>query len=263
MRDTSKATLKVEGRVATILFDRQSARNAMLNDTWRVLPSLIGEAEKNSAVALIVLQGAGGNFGAGNDIAEFGQMRGDAARCLAYGRDMADAMLAVERATKPVIAAIEGNCFGASVALTLAADFRVAASNARFAITPANLGALYLRSDLHRLVATIGQGQARRMIYTASVLEASEAAAIGLVDQVLDAENFDTCLDDLLRAILRGSPFTLYHSKRMLSSVGIVATPLEDDESLGWFVKAMQGPDFAEGYAAFMEKRAPDFVRIG
>ena len=172
---------------------------------------------------------------------------------------MADAMMAVEHATKPVIAAIEGSCFGASVALTLTADIRVAANNARFAITPAKLGALYLRSDLHRLVAAIGQGQARRIIYTAVTLEASEAANIGLLDQLVPPDQFDAELDAVCQSILRGSPFTLHHSKRMLRSAGHGETPVEDEQSLDWFVAAMQGADFAEGYAAFMAKRAPEF----
>jgi enoyl-CoA hydratase/carnithine racemase len=261
MSDSGIATLTVESRVATILFDRPTARNAMLYDTWCALPRLIAEADSNAEVAVIVMRGAEGHFGAGNDIAEFGPMRSDAARCRAYGKAMADATMAVERANKPVIAAIEGNCYGASVALTLAADLRISADNARFAITPAKLGALYLRSDLHRLVAAIGQGQARRMIYTAAALAASEALAIGLVDHLLDAEGFDTELDRMVQSILCGSPYTLLHSKRMLRGVGQGATPVEDEESLGWFVAAMQGADFAEGVAAFMEKQLPVFLR--
>jgi enoyl-CoA hydratase/carnithine racemase len=262
MQNEGGSSLNVDQGVATILFDRRSARNAMLHATWRALPSLIATAEADASVAVIVLRGAGGHFGAGNDIAEFGPMRSDPARCRAYGQAMADAMMTVERATKPVIAAIEGSCYGASVALTLAADFRVAAADARFAITPAKLGALYLRSDLHRLVATIGQGQARRMIYGAVALDVGEAAAIGLVEQVLDAGSFDAELDRVVRAILCGSPFTLHHTKRMLRGAGHGATPVEDEESLGWFVSAMQGKDFAEGYAAFMEKRTPKFARL-
>jgi enoyl-CoA hydratase/carnithine racemase len=78
---------------------------------------------------------------------------------------------------------------------------------------------------------------------------------------LLPVDSFDAALDQILQAILRGSPFTLHHSKRMLRSAGHGQTPAEDDESLGWFVDAMQGGDFAEGYAAFMAKRVPDFAR--
>lgn len=260
--ETGGAFLHIDQGVATILFDRAAARNAMLCATWRALPAMIAEAEADAKVAAIVMRGADGHFGSGNDIAEFGILRGEAANCRAYGQAMADAMLAVERATKPVIAAIEGNCYGASVALALAADFRVAAANARFAITPAKLGALYLRSDLYRLVAAIGQGQARRLILTAVAVDAAEAAAIGLVEQVVPPGRIDIELASVVDAILRGSLFTLHHSKRMLRSAGHGDTPIEDDESLGWFVNAMQGKDFSEGYAAFMEKRVPSFTRV-
>ena len=256
---TGGASLTIEGGVATILFDRPRARNAMLHQTWCALSAMIAESEADARVAVIVMRGADGHFGAGNDIAEFGGLRGDPEGSLAFGKAMAAAMFAVERATKPVIAAIEGCCFGASLALALAADFRVAAEDARFAITPAKFGALYLRSDLRRLVAAIGQGQARRMIFTVQTLGAAEALAIGLVDQLAPPERFDEQLGQLVQAVARGSPFTLHHSKRMLRDSGHGESPAEDEESLGWFVEALQGADFAEGYSAFMAKRAPDF----
>jgi enoyl-CoA hydratase/carnithine racemase len=261
MADNGGATLVIDQGVATILLDRPAARNAMLHATWRSLAALIAQAEADARVAAIILRGAGGHFGAGNDIAEFGRLRTEASNCLAYGRAMADAMSAVERATKPVVAAIQGNCYGASVALVLAADFRVAAADARFAITPAKLGALYLKSDLHRLVAAVGQGQARRMIYTACVVEAPEAAAMGLVEQLVSPGAFDEALDRIANAVLRGSSFTLRNSKRIFRTIDPGAAPEENAESLSWFVDAMRGPDFAEGHAAFMEKRAPDFGR--
>jgi enoyl-CoA hydratase/carnithine racemase len=261
MSETGGASLTINHGVATISLDRKNARNAMLHATWRALPGLVAEAEGDRRVSAIVLRGAGTHFGSGNDIAEFGKMRSDPVSCREYGRSMADGMVAVENASKPVIAAIEGNCYGASVALALTADFRVSAADARFAITPAKLGALYLRSDLYRLVATVGQGQARRMIFTAGAIDATEAHTIGLVDKISETAWFDEELDLVLQAILRGSPFTLHHSKRMLRRAGHGEAPVEDEESLGWFVDAMQGADFAEGHAAFMEKRAPNFVQ--
>lgn len=253
-------TVAVADDVATVMFDRAAARNAMLRRTWAALPAMIAELDADAGVRVIVLRGSGGHFGSGNDILEFGQLRGNAPGSREFGRAMADAMLAVENASKPVIAAIEGCCYGASVALALAADFRVASSDAQFAVTPAKLGALYLRSDLHRLVAAVGQGQARHMILTAAALGANKAAEIGLVEQVALPGQFDQELDLLVQAVGRGSPFTLHHSKLMLRAAGYGPPPSEDEESLGWFVDALQGKDFAEGYEAFIAKRKPIFT---
>ena len=247
--------------IATILFDRKATRNAMLQATWRALPDLVAQAEADSRVAAIMIRGANGHFGAGNDIVELGRVRHEPAKCRAYGSAMAEAMACVEQATKPIVAVIEGSCYGASVALALAADYRIAAHDARFAITPAKLGALYLRSDLHRLVAAVGPGQTRRMIYTADVLTATAAAAIGLVEQVVPVAHLDAEVARTAHALSAGSPYTLHNSKQMLRGAGLGDAPIEDEESLSRFVAAMQGADFEEGYTAFMEKRIPIFPR--
>jgi len=260
MQDTSGgAMLDVAGGVATIWFNRVHARNAMLCQTWLTLAHLIVSADSDGQVAVIVLRGAGGHFGAGNDIAEFGDLRHDPVGARNFGWAMANAMRAVEMASKPVIAAIEGSCFGASVALALAADIRIAADTARFAITPAKLGALYLRSDHHRLAAAIGQGRARKMIYTAGAIDALRAEAIGLIDECLPADRFEAHLADMTGSILGGSAYTLRHTKRMLREVGHGDAPVETDETIGWFVDAMMGKDFAEGVSAFLAKRRPQF----
>ncbi|MCP3729992.1 enoyl-CoA hydratase-related protein [Sphingomonas sp. MG17] len=251
-------SLSVSGGVATILLDRPVRRNALGLETWLALTQLVEAADGDPAIDAIVLRGAGGTFGAGNDISEFGALHGDPTAAMTFARAMADAMRAVEMATKPVIVAIEGCCYGASVALALAGDLRFAADDAMFAITPAKLGALYLQSDLHRLVAAVGAGQARRMIYTAEPVDATRALAIGLVDEVVPVDGFEAALARLTGIIRRGSPFTLRRSKVMLREVGH-GTPLETEASLGEFVVATQGDDFREGIEAFLNKRQPRF----
>ena len=172
---------------------------------------------------------------------------------------MAKAMQAVEAASKPVLVAIEGVCYGASVALALAGDLRVAATNATFAVTPAKLGVIYLRSDLHRLVAAVGTGPSKLLIYSAEPVSAARAQQIGLVDEVLSAETFETELSRLIKTILSGSQFTLRQTKNMMRRLGGAPTPEETDESLALFVEATQGVDFKEGVEAFVEKRSPRF----
>jgi enoyl-CoA hydratase/carnithine racemase len=250
-------SLLIRGSIATISFDQKSKHNAMKLRTWLALPALVSAAERDVAVGLILLRGAHGNFGSGNDIADFAAVHGDPAAAKAFGRAMADAMQAVEAASKPVLVAIEGLCYGASVALALAGDLRVAASNATFAITPAKLGALYLQSDLHRLVAAVGLGQSKKLIYSAQPVSAARAHEIGLVDEVIAAEQFESELKLLTDAILGGSSFTLRRSKEMLRMVD--PTPGETDASLAAFVEATQGDDFLEGVGAFLAKRLPRF----
>ena len=251
--------LLIRGPVATLTFDQKRTHNSMRLRSWIAVPRLIAEAEGEPAVRLIALRGAHGNFGSGNDLVEFRALHGRREAAEAFARAMAGAMRAVEGASKPVVVAIEGVCYGASVALALAGDMRIAANNATFAITPAKLGALYLQSDLYRLVATIGSSQAKKLIYSSQPITAAQAQAIGLVDEVIPAEGFEAALTLLMDAILRGSNSTLRTTKAMLRLVGHAATPTETEESLAVFIDATQGDDFVEGVDAFLQKRAARF----
>ncbi len=254
-------SLRIRGAVATIVVDRQRKRNAFGLATWEALPPLVAEAERDPTVGLVVVRGAGRHFGAGNDISEFGALRGDPAAAERFGGAMALAMQSVEAASKPVIMAIEGSCYGAAVALALTGDLRIAADDAQFAITPAKLGALYLQSDLHRLVAAIGLGQSKKMIYLANTIDAAEARRIGLVDELVPSDRFEEELQRRVAAILAGSAFTIQQTKAMLRQLGHGRAPLETPETLAQFVAATQGDDFAEGISAFLGKRAPQFSR--
>ena len=253
-------SLSIDGGVATILLDQKRRLNAMQLRTWKALPELMALAENEPSVRLILLRGAGGAFGAGNDIAELATLRGDPEAAADYARAMATAMFAVEATPKPVLVAIEGQCYGASVALALTGDIRIAADDATFAITPAKLGAMYLRSDLHRLVAAVGQGQSKMLIYSAQPIGAHRAQQIGLVDHVTPATDFEAEVARLVEAISRGSTTTLRLTKDVLRTVGLGPTPAETAESLALFVETTQGADFAEGVDAFLAKRRPRFA---
>lgn len=248
------------GGIATITLDRPERRNAMLLAMWQAFPGVIAALDADATVNLIVLRGRGGNFGAGNDIADFLGHCADPKTAEIYAWAMAAAMTAIEAASKPVIAAIEGDCYGASVAITLACDLRVAANTAGFAITPAKLGVLYLASDLARLSALVGPARVRDMLFTARRLDAAEAQAIGLVERVLPHGGFEEGLGDLLRSIAIGSPVTIRGTKAMLRHLPPGDAPPETPATIAVFVAATQGDDFREGARAFLEKRRPRFT---
>jgi enoyl-CoA hydratase/carnithine racemase len=110
----------------------------------------------------------------------------------------------------PVIAAIDGDCFGAGVALALAADLRIAGPRAVFAVTPAKLGITYPQEDVARLVALVRPGQAARLLYGAARIDAAEAARIGLVEILADdaaGQAHDPALDALFDAGFAGGDF--------------------------------------------------------
>ena len=252
-------SLSISGQVATISLTNVGKRNALCLRTWLALPSLIAEADAAPGVRVILMRGEGGNFGSGNDISEIAELRGKPDAAKFFGAAMADAMRACESATRPLVMAIEGACYGASVALALCADMRIAADSAVFAITPAKLGAVYLQSDIHRLVRAIGAGQSHRMIFLAEPIDADEAVKIGLIQKVVPAGQFETHVDRMIDAIAKGSPFTLIQTKDMVRYGALAKTPRETNATLALFVAATQGDDFGEGVQAFLDKRSPVF----
>ena len=251
-------SLQVTGSLATLTLRQPSKRNALGLQDWRALPPLIATAERHEAVRVILVRGHGGHFGAGNDITELATLSADEA--LVFAAAMADAAFAVEAAGKPVVMAIEGACYGGSVALALAGDLRVACSTAVFAITPAKLGLIYLRSDLQRLTAAIGPGASKRLLYTGEAIDAVRAESIGLVDAVFPPDHFESSLQQLVASVAGGSPSTLRRTKEMLRGLAQGRADPETPASLQLFADATQGPDFREGHAAFIGRRRPRFV---
>lgn len=258
---TPDVTLEIRGAVATITIARPSKINAIRLETWRALRALVGEADGNTAVGLIIVRGEGRHFSAGNDIAVLSTFPGNPADAQIFAAAWADGIQAVEDASKPVIMAIEGVCYGSALALSLAGDVRIASSNAMFSIPVGKLGALYLRSDLQRLVATIGMGQSKKLIYSSETFGAAQAMRIGLVDEVFPQECFEQELQRLVEIMLARSLFTLLRSKAMLGGLGHGCTARETSESLAAFAEATQCDDFAEGISAFLARRKPCFRR--
>ncbi len=169
------------GQIATIWLSRGSARNALSIAHWQDLAATVADLAAGDARAVLIASREPGIFSAGADIAEFAELQRQPDRATAFREAMSAAIEGVAALPMPVIAAVDGGCFGAAVALILACDIVVAGDDARFAVPPARLGILYPPADIARLTAAIGRGHAARLLFTGDAIAADEARAIGLI----------------------------------------------------------------------------------
>lgn len=240
--------LRHDGAVATIALDRAEARNALPTAAWHAL----AEASRDvaGARAVILQSDIAGIFSAGADIREFEALQTDPALRTRFRTAMRDAIDAIAALSMPVIAAVDGGCFGAAVALVLAADIRVAGVKAEFAVTPARLGLGYPREDVARLVAQVGRGMASLLLFTGDKLRADEAHKIGLVE--LQTRRAGETATALAAAIAGNAPGAIHQLKRAVANPA--DTTLDDA-----FEASFGGSEFAEGLAAFHARRSAVF----
>jgi enoyl-CoA hydratase/carnithine racemase len=234
-----------DGGIATIALSRPEAKNALPTAAWEALAK--AAADVGDARAVILRSGVPGIFSAGADVREFELLQTDPALRTRFREAMRAGIEGVARLPMPVIAEIDGGCFGAAVALVLAADIRVAGTHAEFAVTPSRLGLGYPGEDVARLSAQVGRGMAAMLLFTGDKLRADEAHKIGLVE--LKVKKAHETAQQLAAAIAGNAPGAVRLLKRTLRGEGSDAA----------FDDAFGGAEFAEGLAAFRERRKPDY----
>ena len=173
--------------IGWIGLDRGERRHALTKSMWQAL----GDAAVRVAdddLSAVILTGSGGVFCAGNDLQEYQAHLRDPGSVQAMHRLMDQTLMAIRDIRVPTIAAIDGPCFGAGLSLATACDLRVASSHASFCAPPARLGLVYGSTELRALIQMIGPARTKELIFTARVLDAQEAHAIGLIERLVDAD---------------------------------------------------------------------------
>jgi enoyl-CoA hydratase len=258
--ETSTNLLKarIEGSCGWLILNRPERRNALNAEMWAAIPSVLKALDEHPGVRVIVVRGAGQEaFAAGADISEFATARNSSAAADQYEKLNGAALTAIRGCSRPVIAMVQGYCIGGGVAIAMAADLRVADHSARFALPPARLGLAYPLDSLKDLVTTIGATATKDMIFTARQVKAEEAFRLGLVNRI--ATDIEAEVAALAAEIAEGAPFTLTHAKHAIDF--LTSRPgHEDDAEIAWLgQRCFDSEDYAEGRAAFMEKRKPMF----
>jgi enoyl-CoA hydratase/carnithine racemase len=238
-----------DGDIARLRLNRPAARNAIPAAGWETLGRVLDEVAGSGARVLIV-DGAGIVFCAGADLDDFAAMRADEKARTRFRTAMRAALERLAALELPTIAAIDGACFGAGVALAMACDIRVAGRGASFAITPAKFGISYPQEDVARLVRLIGAGQASRLLLSAESIDAVEAARIGLVETLAESAHEEA--ERLARAIAAGSGASHRALKR---GIGLAAAGRAQDAAQDREFDTLLGSDELAGRLASARRR--------
>jgi 2-oxoglutaroyl-CoA hydrolase len=242
-----------ERGVATITLDVPDKLNRVSMPAREQLRSVFEELDRDETVRFVVLRGEGGTFTAGGDIPGF------LSRSPWHVSRLADNVAAPERCMKPVIAALQGYCFGVGLELALACDFRLSADDVQLGFPEVTIGMIPGSGGTQRLARLIGLGRAKDVIMRGRRISAEEALSLGLVTEVVSAGELDDAVARLIDDLARHSPLALAMAKRVLNHAYSGPLPLGLElEGLAYGL-LQQTHDFREGVEAFTEKRKPDF----
>jgi enoyl-CoA hydratase/carnithine racemase len=247
-------TQEIRGATAWLTLDRPDKLNAMPRSFYGELREAAAAVEADPAVRVVVFTGAGKCFSVGGDIEDFGQIGGGVAGRRAYMREALGGFRAVDEITKPVIAAVHGHALGGGCELTMVCDIVVADATARFGTPETGVG-LVPGPGMVRGVSHTNLHWMKYLVLTGLPIGAEDARLAGLVNTVVAEGEHRAEAQRLADAIAARSPLALSVGKGILNRGGWEQQPYVA-ESLA----LLQGADdFAEGIAAFTERRPPAF----
>ena len=233
--------------------------NALNAAMWTDLPKIVADAEANSSVRILVLRGAGEKaFSAGADISEFGTAR-TAETAKAYDALSDGAFTAVVNCRKPTIAMVHGYCMGGGMELAMCCDFRYAAEGSTFGIPAVRLGIGYDARWVRPLLLTLSASRAKEVLLTGRRFDDAEALQMGIVTKLLPSDALEAETRALAQLIAENAPLAVQAAKRCVDE--LACSPENPDlETLDRLVQeCIDSDDYAEGQAAFLEKRKPQF----
>jgi len=243
-----------EDGIATATLNRPQARNALTFPMYERLAEIAAAIAEDPSVRVLVITGAGGRaFAAGTDISQFTAFR-TAEDALAYEARIDRVLTAIETCPKPTIAAIAGACTGGGAGIAAVCDLRIGAANARIGFPIAKtLGNCLSMANYARLAALIGPARVIDLIYTARLVEAEEAKAIGLLSEVLPTpEALAERARELARTIAGHAPLTLRATKEAMRRLREAARATHGDDLV---TMCFTSEDFREGVASFLARR--------
>lgn len=262
----SQATELIQVRrelpLSWVVINRPATRNALNTAMWRALGEAVRALAEDEAVRVIILTGAGEQaFIAGADIAELKAQSESAAAIEANIRDSLAGLRAITAAPKPVIAMINGACFGGGVLLAVTCDLRFASAQAQFGIPAVKLGVAYpLAEGVVPLVNLIGPANAADVLLSGRSFDASEAQRMGLVNHLVAASELEAYTRAYALKLAAAAPLSLAAHKLAIQQALLPAVERDQAACAAAIKRCYESADHHEGLQAFLDKRQPRFT---
>jgi methylglutaconyl-CoA hydratase len=260
------SSIRVEraNAVARVLLDRPQVHNAFDDALIADLTATLASLDADASVRAVVLTGAGSTFSAGADL---NWMRGMVAASETDNRadsgHLARLMRTLNFLSKPTVARVNGSAYGGGVGLIACCDIAIGVDGAKFSLSEVKLGLVPAVISPY-VVNAIGPRQARRLFLTAEVIDATEAARIGLLHQCVPGAELDEAVERTLHWLLKGGPVAQGEAKRLaLAMAGFTPESAEsiDSENAALISRLRVSPEGQEGLSAFLDKRPASWVR--
>jgi methylglutaconyl-CoA hydratase len=247
--------------VSTIILNRPDKRNALCPLLIDELTQALNECEADDC-GVVILTGAGPAFCAGLDMEHLATMRSHTPE---DSRRDAERMARVLRTLydfpKPVIAAVNGHAIAGGMSLATIPDFTLAVREAKFGFTEVKVGFVPAIAASF-LLRQIGETRTRELLLSGRMIKAQEALEMGLLSQLVNADELMGSAHALAQCLLMNSPQAMQAVKRLLSKHASRRLDEELEEAIGLNAEQRSAEDFREGVQAFLEHRRPDWPSL-
>lgn len=249
--------IEKKGVICIVKLNRAKSLNAIIPSMFQELNTLMQELEKDSKTKVIIITGEGKAFAAGADITYMNKLNAKEAK--KFAEDATAILRKMEEIPQVFIAAVNGYALGGGCELSLACDFRIAATNAKFGFPETSLGIIPGWSGTQRLPRLVGLARAKEMILTCEKIDAIEAYRIGLVNQVVESEELMEKAMNFAEKIARNSSVAVGYAKEAVNRGIQMDLDSAIDYENNLFGLCFATEDQKEGLTAFEEKRKPNF----
>ena len=241
--------------VLTLTFNRPEKKNALTAPMYGVLADAIDAAGSDPDVGCVLLQGNGDSFTAGNDLSEFAAIN-SGERERATGNRL---IASLARATAPIVAAVHGRAIGVGATMLLHCDLVFVTEDARLSTPFVNLALVPEAASTLLLPARIGHARAFAMFVLGEAIDGNTAAAWGIANAVVPADQLRTRARTAADAIAAQPRTSVALTKRLMRNAEVIAARIDDENR--HFATQLKSAEAREAFAAFREKRAPDFSK--